>query len=190
MNLTVDLNRQMLEDVQSRLGGMSNKAPNAITSALNRTLTNIASNVSKEVRKEYNIKASDVKQTITKTKASRSNMTALVVSKGNLVPLDRFKVSPRAVQPKRKKPIKVGVKKDGGLKTTVGAFVSDINGIKVFQREGRKRLPVKRLFGPSVPQMLGNDEVVNRINQEGALMFNNRIDHEINRILGRGQSTS
>ncbi|MEI2466652.1 phage tail protein [Niallia taxi] len=185
MNVTVDLNQQMLTQVQSRLGALSNKAPNALTNALNRTLTNVASNVSKEIRKEYNIKASDVKQTITKTKASRSRMTAIVTSKGTPIPLDRFKISPKTVQPKRKKPIKVGVKK-GGLKEVLGAFVSDLNGIKVFQREGKKRLPVKRLYGPSIPQMLGNQEVVNKINQEGAMMFNTRINHEITRILDRG----
>lgn len=185
MNVTVDLNQQMLAQVQSRLGDLSNKAPNVLTSALNRTVTNVASNISKEVRKEYNIKAFDVKQTITKTKASRTRMTAVVSSKGTPIPLDRFKLSPRAVQPKRKKPIKAGVKK-GGLREVIGAFVSDLNGIKVFQREGKKRLPVKRLYGPSIPQMLGNQEVVNRINQEGALMFNNRINHEIERLLNRG----
>lgn len=185
MNVTVDLNQQMLAQVQSRLGALSNKAPNVLTSALNRTVTTVASNIKKEVRKEYNIKALDVTQSITKTKASRTKMTAMVASKGTPIPLDRFKLSPRAVQPKRKKPIKAGVKK-GGLKEVVGAFVSDLNGIKVFQREGKKRLPVKRLYGPSVPQMLGSQEVVNRINQEGAVMFNNRMNHEIERLLNRG----
>jgi len=185
MNVSVDVDRRLLNDVRDRLGEMSNKAPNVISKSLNRALTNVAANVSKETRKEYNIKAGDVKHTLSKTRASKSALTAIVSSKGNPIPLDKFKVSPRTVQPNRKRAIKIGVKK-GGMKATLGAFVSDINGIKVFKREGKKRLPINRLYGPSVPQMLANEEIRNKINGEGAETFNRRLDYEINRILGQG----
>lgn len=189
MSVTVNVDQRMLEEVRSKLGDMSKKAPNAISSALNRAVTNVASNVSKEVRKEYVIKASDIKSTLTKTRATRTSLQAIVKSRGELVPLDRFKVSPRTVQPKRKKPIKVAVKKDG-LKETLGAFVADISGIKVFKRTSKKRLPIDRLFGPSVPQMIGNEEIRKKINREGQDTFNNRLEHEINRILGTGGEVS
>lgn len=182
MNVTVNVDQQLLNEVRERLRSLSNKAPNAISTALNRAVTSVASNVSKEVRKEYVIKSSDIKETISKTRASRSNLNAMVRSKGELIPLDRFKVSPKTVQPTRKKPIKVAVKK-GGLKTTLGAFVTDINGIKVFKRESKKRLPINRLFGPSVPQMLKNEEIRRNINEEGKRVFNERLDNQINRIL-------
>lgn len=185
MNLTVNLDERLLRDVQEQLGSFSKKAPNAIANALNRAVTNVSSNISKEVRKEYNIKASDIKITISKTKASKSNLSAIVRSNGNLIPLDRFKVSPRTVQPKRKTPIQIAVKKNG-LKQAVGAFVADINGIKVFKRESKKRLPINRLFGPSIPQMINNETIRNNINLEGKETFTRRLDHEINRILSRG----
>lgn len=142
MNVTVGIDDQLLAEVQSRLGNLSNKAPNVLTSALNRTVTSVAASVRKEVRSQYNIKAGDINQTITKVKANRSTLKAIVYSKGTPIPLDRFKISPKTVQPKRKKPIKVGVKK-GGLKATVGAFVTEINGIKIFQREGKKGFRLK-----------------------------------------------
>lgn len=34
--------------------------------------------------------------------------------------------------------------------------------------------------------MVGNQEVVNKINAQGAEMFNRRLDHDINRLLGTG----
>lgn len=185
MKPTVSIDRNMLEDVQKRLGQFEKKAPQAISSALNRALTNVASNISKEVRQDYNIKAADVKETLIKTKASRQNLNAIVRSRGNLIPLDRFKVSPKKPAPKRKAPIKVGVKKNG-VKPISGAFVADISGVKVFQRQGKQRLPINRLFGPSVPQMLKNEEIRNVINEEGRETFYRRLDHEINRILERG----
>lgn len=185
MRPTVELDRTMLEDVQRRLGEMEKKAPNVISSALNRALTNVASNVSKEVRQDYNIKAADIKSTLEKTRASKANLSAIVRSRGNLIPLDRFKVSPKKVSPKRKTPIKIAVKKTG-MKPLGGAFVADISGIKVFKRQSKKRLPIDRLFGPSVPQMLQNEGIRENINREGEDMFYRRLDHEINRILDRG----
>lgn len=185
MRVTIDLDKKLLEDVQSRLGNLSKKAPNAISNSLNRSMNNIATNISKEVRKEYNMKAKDIKATLVKTRSTRSTLGAVVKSKGELIPLDRFRVSPKTVQPKRKAPIKVGVKKPG-LKPLLGAFVADISGKKVFKRTGKKRLPVRRLFGPSIPQMIGNEEIARKIDEEGQKMFQKRMDHEINRILDRG----
>lgn len=187
---TVNVDSELLDDVRGRLGDLSNKAPQAISRALNRAMTNIASNVSKEVRTEYVIKAADIKETLEKSKSTRTNLSAIVKSRGNLIPLDRFKVSPRKVTPKRKTPIKIGVKKNG-TKNLKGAFVGDIHGIKVFKRVGRKRLPIDRLFGPSVPQMIGNDEIRERINTEGKRTFDTRLEHEITRILqGQGSGAT
>jgi hypothetical protein len=186
---TVKVDRDLLHDVQKRLGTFSDKAPNAIANALNRALTTVAAQVSREVRKEYNIKAKDVKATLSKTRASRANLSAIVRSQGEVVPLDRFKVSPKTPQPKRKKPIKVAVKKTG-LKPLLRAFVVDLHGIKVFRRKTKHRLPIQRLFGPSIPQMLGNEEILNKINREGKEMFYKRLDHEINRILSKGSGFS
>lgn len=185
---TVKVDRHLLHDVQKRLGTFSEKAPNAIANALNRAINTVAAHVSREVRKEYNIKAKDVKATLRKVRASRANLSAMVSSRGEVVPLDRFKVSPKTVQPKRKKTIKVAVKKTG-LKPLLGAFVADIHGIKVFKRVTKHRLPIQRMFGPSIPQMLGNEEIRNKINREGKEMFERRLDHEINRILGKGSGS-
>lgn len=185
-NVTVKVDEQLLNDVRNRLGDLSSKKANiVIYRSLNRAMTTVAARVSQEVRKDYNIKAGDIKATLEKTRATRTNLAAIVKSKGEPVPLDRFKLTPRKAQPKRKKPIKVGVKKDG-MKEILHAFVADINGIKVFKRKGKSRLPIKRLFGPSIPQMIGNEEVRLKINKAGQEMFYKRLDHEIEQILNKG----
>ncbi|ECD6517303.1 hypothetical protein E2329_22820 [Salmonella enterica subsp. enterica] len=185
MDVSVNVDTQLLHEIQSRLGNMSNKAPNVIANALNRAMTTVAASVSQETRKEYTIKATDIKATLSKTKATKSSMQAIVESQGGLVPLDKFQVSPKTVQPLRKKPIKVGVKKNA-RKEVKGAFVADISGKKVFTRTDKRRLPIKRLMGPSIPQMIGNEEVRNKINAAGFEQFNRRLPHEINRLLDRG----
>ncbi|CAM4111275.1 phage tail protein [Mesobacillus thioparans] len=185
MKITVDVNERLIQDVQQKLGSFQKKAPNAIANALNRAASTVNTNIGKEVRKQYVIKAGDVKATIVKTRATRALLGATVRSTGQLIPLDRFKVSPKTVQPKRKKPIKVSVKK-GSLKEVMGAFVADISGTKIFKRSGENRLPIRRLFGPSVPQMLSNEEIRMTIDKEGSQTFYKRLDHEINRILEKG----
>lgn len=185
MRLLVDLDRRMVEDIENRLGTFYKKAPNVLSNALNRAVTNVNSNVKKEIRKEYVIKAADVQKTLKISKATRSNLKGEVKSTGSPIGLDKFKVSPRTVNPRRKTPIKVGVKK-GSVKKLLGAFVADVNGAKVFKREGKARLPINKLFGPSVPQMLSNEDVRAVIEREGQQTFLTRSEHEINRILGSG----
>lgn len=185
MKPTIAIDHALLKDVQKRLGDMEKKAPQVVSSALNRALNNVVTNINREVRSRYNLKARDVKETLSKTRATRADLEAIVKSRGTLIPLDKFKVSPKKPAPKRKSPIKVAVKK-GSLKPIKGAFVADINGPKVFRRQTEERLPIDRLFGPSVPQMLGNEEIRNRVNEEGRETFYRRLDHEVNRILDKG----
>lgn len=187
MRVVFDLDNQIVEDIERRLGSFSRKAPNVLSNAINRAVTNVNSNVKKEVRKEYIIKAADIQRTLKVTKATKSNLKGEVKSIGSPIGLDKFKVTPKTVNPRRKTPIKAGVKK-GNLKKLLHAFVADVNGTKVFEREGRARLPIKKLFGPSVPQMLRNEDVRTVIEREGQQTFLNRSNHEINRILGSGSN--
>lgn len=186
MPVSVSIDPTLLHNVQNRLGTFQRKAPDVVTKALNRAMTTVAASITREVRQEYNIKAGDVRNTLSKTRASKSTLSAIVTSRGQVIPIDRFKVSPRTVQPRRKKPIKIAVKKGNSLRAVKGPFVVNINGVKVFRREGKKRLPVSRVMGPSVPQMIGNEEVRNKINRTGYETFLSRVDYEISRVLDRG----
>lgn len=184
MTVRIVVDDVALQEVEQKLGQFSDKAPNAIASALNRSVTNISSNVTKEVRKDYNIKAAEVKSTLKTFKASRSKLAAEVKSSGKTIGLDKFKVSPKTVNPKRKSQLKIAVKKDG-VKRILGAFIANLNGIKVFKRDTKKRLPISRKFGPSVPQMVGSERVAEKVNAQARITYETRLDHEINRILSR-----
>lgn len=184
MSITIGIDDQALREIEKKLGEMAHRAPGAMSAALNRTVTNISSNIRKEVREKYHIKAGDIKDTIVTKKASKSSLSASVTSKGQVIPLDKFKINPKTVNPKRRKQLKISVKK-GGAKEVTGAFIADLHGLKVFQRSSERRLPIKKLFGPSVPQMIGNDEIVKKIEEEALETFDKRVQHEINRILDK-----
>ncbi len=171
-----------LREVEQQLGSFSNKAPTVISRALNRAAQNAKASTVSKLREEYILKAKDIRDTIKIRKATQRSLGAVVTSIGNKVPLIKFKVSPNKPNPQKpSKVLKAGVKK-GGLKEIIGAFVANINGNKVFEREGKNRLPIKQLFGPSVPEMLGNESVKTYIEREATKMFDKRLEHEINRV--------
>lgn len=183
LNLTVD--EGFVREIQDRLEGIENKAPRVIANALNRTMMNLATNINKDLRAKYHIKSTDIRETLIKKRANANDLTASVKSKGGVIGLDHFKVMPKKVVPKRKIPIKTAVKKSG-VKQLPGAFVAETNGLKVFIRDTQKRFPIRRLYGPSIPQMLKNEGISNELNEKALEMFSQRIEHEISRLMDGG----
>ncbi len=104
---------------QKGLGDLGRKVfPAALAAAINKTIrfTNVAA--SKEIRQVYNIKAADVKKTISVKKASKNRLRAEFASRGARIALAKF----GAKQTKRG--VTVKVKKTGGRKLIKGAFLS------------------------------------------------------------------
>lgn len=184
MSVKIVIDDAALKDVQQKLGTIAYKAPNVIANSLNRSISNMNSNIQKEVRKDYHVKAGDIKKSLNSVRASPNKLVAQVTSKGKLMGLDKFKVTPKTVNPKRKSQLKIAVKKDG-VKQIMGAFVASIHGTKIFKREGKKRLPIERLMGPSIPQMIGNEEKVEVIEQQSWITYNKNLNHYVNHLLSK-----
>lgn len=79
-----------------------------------------------------------------------------------------------------RKRVRVSVKREGGMKPLGQAFVWQG---KIMQRVGKKRLPIEKKLGPSIPSIIGNPEVVEAIEERTDEMIVKRLDHEVNRIL-------
>jgi len=143
--------------------------------------------MSKKVREQYVIKAADIKATINISKATSGKPFAIVKSTGKKIDLTMFKTNPKDARPQSppKGGYKSQVKKDGGFKVVSRGFLVNTKGsLGFFQRTTSKRMPIVRLMGPSVPQMIGNKTVISWVEKEAQSMLNKRIDHELQRILG------
>lgn len=185
MVVTVNIDEQRIREIQRQLGSVQNKTPTVISRAMNRSVTALATSINKGVRSKYHVKAADVKSATKKRNASPGNLSAGVGVSGSPIGLDKFKVSPKTVNPKRKSQLKIAVKKDGGG-TISGAFNANISGIKVMKRSSRKRFPIERLYGPSIPQMAKNEEIASAARRRGGEVFEDRLKREIQRLLGSG----
>lgn len=152
--------------------------------AVNRAATAGRTRASVSIRKSYVIKAGDIKKRIKIRRASSSNITASLRASGPTEPLMNFRVSPSFPDAMR---VRAAVKK-GGMKPIENAFVTRTsNGfVNAFVREGDSRYPIKGLYGPSIAQMLGNEDVLNTVLLRTKEVLDERTEHELNQYFRGG----
>lgn len=180
-----NIQTKRMNDILAEFAGIQGKVPLALSRAINRSVQTGRSEAVRQVRDQYTAKAKTIRDTIKITKANPNQLSAKITSIGSPLRLYNFKVSPKKPSPKRTTPINVEVKK-GSSKSLPGAFVANVkNGnTGVFSRVSSARLPIKQLYGPAVPIMMNNEIVVDAVTQKAQATLENRIGHEINRILG------
>ncbi|MER2126296.1 phage tail protein [Solibacillus sp.] len=152
--------------------------------ALNRAATAAQTRASVTVRREYVIKAADVKKRIKIRKATAGNLSAQIRASGPVTPLMKFDVTPTFPDSTQ---VRARVKK-GGRKPIQSGFVvrTGNSHVNVFTRSGRSRLPIKGRYGPSIAQMMGKDEIVEDIQTRAQDVLDKRLEHELDRLL-RGE---
>jgi hypothetical protein len=180
--------------VELRLGGAYKKAPSAVSRALNRAAESTRTEAVRETTKRYHVKAEEIRGSKKKeipsklwiSKASANRLTAIINSSSSRIPLDHFKTS--SLKFNNRSPIMVAVKKDG-LKKLSHAFIFENkypgggNARLIFQRVGKERLPIKRLYGPSISELVGGRVIRPEVEKTAAETYNKRITHEIERAL-------
>lgn len=148
--------------------------------ALNRAATAGRTRASVSIRQQYIIKAGDVKKSIKIKTASVNRLNAQLRASGPVTPLMKFRVTPSFPDIAL---VKAAVKK-GGMKPIESAFVTRANGgVNVFVREGTSRYPIKALYGPSIAQMLGNEDVLENVLDRTQEVLDERLEHELARLL-------
>lgn len=180
INLKIETNEKQMKDIVWQLRKIPEKIPIISARVANRVVSTIRKEISKTTMKEYVVKSKIIKDTMSFYKANSQQPNAKVKLSGNRIELYQFKVSPNI--PRTEKPpkaYKAKVKKNGGFKKIYHAFVADIGGMGMHERETKSKFPTKRLYGPSVPEMVGNEKVSGEILKAGQETFNKRLVHEI-----------
>lgn len=177
-------NKNALEKAAKLLSEVPNGYEAAVSRSMNRAATAGRSAAVSTIRQEYTIKASTVRRNFTIHKATRSDLEALVTSKGPRIPLVNYKTRPKTdTTGNARKPVRVAVKARGGLKPLGKSFV--YRG-KILQRLDTSSLPVQEVYGPAIPVLSGNNEVVDNVEKTMQETFLKRLDHETGYLLGGG----
>ncbi len=151
----------------------------ALGQALQVATTKLRTRVSREIRGTYKIKAGDVAKTVTIRRIEHH--TRLMVFAGRMIGLDKFSSRPKKVTTARGRRVgaTVMVRKDRGRKVVTGGFIA--KGNLIFKREGTERLPIERLYGPSIAHMAGNKVVgelaTAQVGEDAGTEFNRYLEY-------------
>lgn len=182
--MLVDIAAELVK-ANSILGHIKNGAPRAINGALNRTIDGVKTDIVAHVRNTYDIKPGEVRKLLKATHSKPTTLQASIRAKGSRIPLIQFHVTPnKPGQQSSGTVLRASVKQSGG-KPIPGAFVMKMSDGKlgVAMRVGKQRLPVKELYGPAIPQMIGEENIQKYVMNGADERFKKRIDHEIDRLL-------
>lgn len=168
--------------------------PKAYVSALNHAAKGARTEAARKVRESYHVKYGEVLKKIDIRLASTSRMDAVLRAKGRNTRLVNYRTAPTSVPARPPRMLKAAVRRDGGMKSIPGAFVTRVRGghVGVFRRTAHARhkkarrgvwsqMPIEQLYGPSIPGLLNNPEVVAHVEKEARRRTEERLDHEVKR---------
>jgi hypothetical protein len=142
--------------VIANIGRLPAAARRAIVRGLNKTATNVRTSASAAIRKRRALSAKVVRDAMAIRKATKERLVSSIVVTGSPIPLRDYK----ARQTKRGVTVSVspGARKLVEHRGNHAFIVNKIGG-HVFVRTGKSRLPIKKLFGPSLPSTFVQAEV-------------------------------
>lgn len=169
--------QKYLTDVQKK------KVPTAAARALNKTIGNVRTQSSKSIREERALSAKVVKEALTVQRASKAKLVASLTASGRPIPLREY----QARQGKKGVTVKVS---PGGRKLVVHAgnkaFEVGKFGQHIYAREGKGRLPIKKLYGPSIPSTFIKEKVIAALTRVAGENWKKRFAEELNFELSKG----
>lgn len=148
----------------------------AAVNAVNRTIITTRKEISKSARGRYVVKAAEVKRALSIDRAKGQSPRGAIIAKGAPLSLSAFRLRER-----KRGSMRVQVLRESGLRPVKGLFVKQFpRGYSgPMLRAQRARYPLASPYGPSVPKMVENQEVLEHVVPIAEETLNQRFLHEI-----------
>ena len=198
-----------LDRATKLLAGIENGTDRALKSAMTRAVSYLRANTAKAIQQRYAISAGNIRseENVKVTYTYQQGVQASILFNGNKIPLFRYagaspggpafdqSVLEKVMIGGAWKTVHPGITAAGHqLKSTSPERIPDtcVAGMGsghtgIFERTGGATASdgdaIREIMGSSVPQMLGSEEVSEKLGQETMEKFEERLDHEIIRIL-------
>lgn len=169
----LDQTRIRYEAMVQRVG--DGVATMAFSRALNHEGRKTFTAVKRSMRKQTTIPTGIIAAAMQFKSSTRRNLRTIIQGSGSELPLRLF--SPKQFR------YGVRAKVWGRLQTYKSNFIVSSLGGNVFHRTSKKRLPIQRTFGPSVPKEMVKDETLQTFEGSGNAVME-RAMHEISFIVG------
>lgn len=163
--------RRTLTDLQRK------KLPQATARALNKTVMEVRTEARREIRKTRKLPVRVINASLKVRKAHKSRLVATITASGEPIPLRDYGAT------QRRKGVTVNV--SGRRKIVKDAFIVDKIGRHVFKRVGHARLPIKKLYGPSLPTAFVTRAVTAAMTKKAAKAWPKNMSHQLRRITSK-----
>ena len=194
----IEVSEQTIDRIHTILAGVEKADEKVLKPALARGLVAGKTAAGKMVRQTYHISAGDFNSRgYMRYNSVTKNGDGIIGSmeySGGVIPLMKFKVSPST--PKKRTTPSAAVLKASSLvkfNRQKNVFVAQMKSghIGIMERQkgtvspatGKEKL--KELLSPAVPQMVGNEKVMQNVEERVNEVINQRIEHEIERLLSK-----
>lgn len=199
MEIRVD--QGMLNDVLSRVGNIKNGYKKVLVTSINKTLDTVKTQATARIGNELNLKAARIKEDMTLQKANHSEISGALICAGEPVGLVQFGAS----QVKRGVTVKVlrssgrsllkhaMIATGGGAAAKQHVFWRQYDGPRKSVVPGRNyaalpkeyRLPLERLTGPRIEDILADKKVMEPVTIQANTIFGSNVSDKIDEVLRR-----
>lgn len=155
-----------IDEIERRLSGVKHNLPIDLAWSANRTMRFANRELKQAVAARYRITQKDTGRGMKTRSANASNPVAEIRSEGEPLAIRYFtathaKTGVKAAQLKSSAVTRLEVDGRKAFWTTMknpkGRDGEDRDYTGVFQRKSRKRYPIRKIFGSSVPKMIGGE---------------------------------
>jgi len=186
----VTVKQEQIDAVYALLDGIKNGAERAIRTSLNRTLDGAVTLTAKKIGQKVTLKASMIKDHITKERATNYALGAAMRMQSRRMPLAAFSTTPSAAN------FQIGDKGNGVLvkvwkdrpsvRFRHAFFAIMPNGyIGLFNRRDSRRLPIDELVGPYLGSVYEETPgLAQEVEQTSAERLLRELESQTNYLLG------
>jgi hypothetical protein len=153
----------------------------ALARAINHTGDKARTQVVRALVKQTGAKYGVIRRALTTRLASPGGLIYRIIGKGGFMSLREFAARQTAKG--------VSAAPWGKRRVFPHTFIAQSLGGHVFERRGKARLPIRKLWGPAVPRELVKDQSKIAFETTVTAELSRRIEHEVSAIL-RGASPS
>lgn len=173
--LRIEVDARSLVRLEEAFRKAGNQAPHAIRRALNWTGDRATTLVTRALAKQTGAKYGAVKSALKQVRANYGTLAYRIVARGPAIPLNAF-----GARQTRKG---VSAAPWNTRRVFPHTFIVPAFGGNVFVRETSKRAPLKKLWGPAIPNELVRGESKEAFERTVATQLPARLEHEIMAIL-------
>jgi hypothetical protein len=188
--VNLQFNQGQIDAVYALLSDVKNGAERAISRSLNRTLDGAVTLTAQRITGKVTLKSAYVKDHITKVKAKNYRLGAAMKMQSGKVPFAAFSTNPAPANFQvrdRGNGVSVKVWKDKSAVRFKHAFFAVMpNGyVGLFERRGRRRLPIDELMGPYLSSIYEKTPgLAYEVETTSAERLLRELQHEVDYILG------